>query len=166
MLLCQTRQIPWEDNAGVNSTKRSLITLAALGMTAFTASGLIQQTQSGATSVTADTGVPMVVQGLVRDVACPIQNHKSTATNFDLDCALACAKSGSPLIILTKADEIYFPMSDKMPDSSQREKLMPFVGKYVRASGTVYRRNGTRTIVIQTIVEMKDVKLQTNLGDN
>lgn len=71
---------------------------------------------SDATSVGKTT---VVVEGLVRDVACPIQNHKSTATNFNLECALACAKSGSPLIILTKAGDIYFPISDQMPDPDQ-----------------------------------------------
>jgi hypothetical protein len=101
------------------------------------------------------------VDGLVRDVACPIQNHKSTATDFDLDCARACARSGSPLIILTRSGDIYFPISDQMPDPDQRAKLMPYVGKYVKATGTVYTRNGTRTIVIRDIKEMKDVKLKT-----
>jgi hypothetical protein len=104
---------------------------------------------------------PVQVDGLVRDVACPIQNHESTATNFSLDCALACAKSGSPLIILTKTGSIYFPISDEMPDPSQREKLLPFVGKYVRATGHIYERNGTRTISITSIHELKDVRLNT-----
>jgi hypothetical protein len=104
------------------------------------------------------------IEGLVRDVACPMQNHKSTATHFNLDCAIACARSGSPLIILTKSGDIYFPTSDEMPDPSQREKMMPFVGKYVRATGTVYRRNGTRTIVIKEITEIKGVKLNTKAG--
>lgn len=107
-----------------------------------------------------------VVEGLVRDVACPIQNHKSTATHFNLDCALACAKAGSPLIILTQAGDIYFPMSDDMPDPSQREKLMPFIGKYVRATGKVYQRNGTRTIVINDVKELTNVKLNTKLGSD
>jgi hypothetical protein len=106
------------------------------------------------------------IEGLVRDVACPIQNHKSTATNFSLDCALACAKSGSPLIILTKAGDIYFPISNEMPDPGQREKLMPFVGKYVHAMGTVNQRNGTRTIAIQEIKEMPDVKLNNGAFSN
>ena len=115
-------------------------------------------------STTAKSG--SVVEGLVRDVACPIQNHKSTATHFNLDCALACAKAGSPLIILTQAGDIYFPMSDDMPDPSQREKLMPFIGKYVRATGKVYQRNGTRTLVINDIKELKNVKLNTKLGSD
>jgi hypothetical protein len=125
-----------------------------------------QQSQSSAADGDSETGLPMVIEGLIRDVACPMQNHKSTATDFNLKCALACAKSGSPLIILTRTDEIYFPMSDVMPDPSQREKLMPFVGKFVRVTGTVYRRNGTRTIVIKEMVELKDVKLNTGLGDD
>jgi hypothetical protein len=106
------------------------------------------------------------IEGLVRDVACPMQNHSSTSTNFNLDCAIACAKSGSPLIILTKSGDIYFPMSEVMPDPSQREKLLPLVGKQVRITGTVYRRNGTRTIVIKEMTELKGVKVNTKLGDD
>ncbi len=123
-------------------------------------------THSSTSANTSDDGVAMTIEGLVRDVACPMLNHKSTATHFNLDCALACARAGSPLVVLTKKDEIYFPMTDQMPDVSQRERLMPFVGKYVRVTGQVRRRNGTRTIVIKTISEMKDVKLDGKLeGD-
>ncbi|MGA9890119.1 MAG: hypothetical protein WBQ31_21635, partial [Candidatus Acidiferrales bacterium] len=57
--------------------------------------------------------------------------------------------------------DIYTPMSTAMPDTSQNEKLMPFLGKFVRVSGTVYTRNGTRAITIENIEEMKDVKLNT-----
>ncbi|MFZ0883844.1 MAG: hypothetical protein WAN14_10630 [Candidatus Acidiferrales bacterium] len=102
------------------------------------------------------------VEGLVRDIACPIQNHKASATEFNLDCAKECAKGGSPLIILTRSGDIYTPMSTAMPDTSQNEKLMPYLGKFVRVSGTVYIRNGTRAITIEKIEEMKDVKLNTN----
>jgi hypothetical protein len=88
---------------------------------------------------TAPSEHPASIEGLVRDVACPIQNHKSTATDFNLECALSSAKSGSSLVILTKSGDIYFPISNEMPDPSQREKLMPYVGKYVRVAGTVSR---------------------------
>jgi hypothetical protein len=114
----------------------------------------------------APVSYPATIEGLVRDVACPMQNHESTSTSFNLKCALACAKSGSPLIILTKSGDIYFPMSDVMPDPSQREKMMPYVGKQVRVTGVVYRRNGTRTIVIKDMVEMKGVKVDASLGDD
>jgi hypothetical protein len=74
-------------------------------------------------------------------------------------CVLDCVKGGSPLVILTKDGDLYLPISDKMPDADQRKKLMPFVGKYVQASGTVFERNGTRAIVIAEIKEIKGVHL-------
>jgi len=76
-----------------------------------------------------------------------------------MKCLRACAKNGSPLVILTKDGDLYLPISDKMPDTDQRQKLMPFLGKYVRASGTVYERKGTHAIVISEIKELKDVHL-------
>lgn len=106
----------------------------------------------------------VTIEGLVRDIACPIQNHKASATDFNLECAQECAKGGSPLIILTKSGDIYTPMSTAMPDTSQNEKLMPFLGKFVRVSGTVYTRNGTRAITIESIEEMKGVKLNTKVN--
>jgi hypothetical protein len=110
----------------------------------------------------APTEYKATVEGLVRDIACPIQNHKASAIEFNLECAKECAKSGSPLIILTRSGDIYTPMSTAMPDTSQNEKLMPYLGKFVRVSGTVYTRSGTRAITIEKIEEMKDVKLNTN----
>jgi hypothetical protein len=102
------------------------------------------------------------IEGLVRDVACPIQNVKATATEFNLKCALDCARLGSPLIILTKDGILYTPISTSMPDTDQRQLLMPFVGKYVRAKGQVFERAGAHAIAIQEIKEMKDVHLVTN----
>lgn len=99
------------------------------------------------------------IEGLVRDIACPIQNLEATATHLSMKCLLACARKGSPLVILSKDGELYLLISDKMPDTDQRQKLMPFLGKYVRATGTVYERKGTHAIVINEIVELKDVHL-------
>lgn len=101
------------------------------------------------------------IEGLVRDIACPIQNLDSTATtHISMKCVLECVRGGSPLAILTRDGDLYLPISDKMPDTDQREKLMPFVGKYVRASGEVFERNGTRAIVIAEIKEIKTVHLK------
>jgi hypothetical protein len=99
------------------------------------------------------------IEGLVRDIACPIQNLEATATHLSMKCLVACARNGSPLVILTKDGELYLPISNKMPDTGQRQKLMPFLGKYVRASGTVYERKGTHAIMIDEIKELKDVPL-------
>ena len=97
------------------------------------------------------------IEGLVRDMACPIQNLDGNATSLSMKCARACLRGGSPIAILTKDGDLYQPISDKMPDYSQTKKLMPFVGKYVRATGIVFERNGTHAIVITEITEMKEV---------
>jgi hypothetical protein len=98
-----------------------------------------------------------VIEGLVRDIACPIQNPEATATHLNRKCLLACARQGSPLVILTKDGELYLPISDQVPDSDQRSRLMPFLGKYVRATGVLYERKGMRAIALQDIEEVKDV---------
>jgi hypothetical protein len=102
------------------------------------------------------------IEGLVRDISCPIQNKAATATTFNLKCAVKCARDGSPLIILSKDGIIYVPISNSMPDKDQRHILMPLLGKYVKATGTVYERSGTRAIAIDRIEEMKDVHLVTD----
>jgi len=99
------------------------------------------------------------IEGLVRDVACPIQNLDGSATKLSRKCVQDCVKGGSPLVILTQDGRLYFPISAKMPDTDQRQELMPFVGKYVRASGIVFERTGTHAIVITEIKEMKEVPL-------
>ncbi len=95
------------------------------------------------------------IEGLLRDVACPIQNLDGTTTNASLKCVMDCVRGGSPLVILTPDGHLYFPISDKMPDKDQRQTLMPFVGKYVRATGTAFERTGTHAIVIAEIKEIK-----------
>lgn len=109
-----------------------------------------------------DEGVSGTIEGLVRDISCPIQNKAATATKFNLACALQCAKQGSPLIILTKDGAIYTPISDSMPDKDQRQRLMPFVGKYVKATGQLFERGGAHAIAIKEIKEMKEVHLITD----
>lgn len=154
----------------MNFLRRTFLASLAMGIVvlagARTSSAVDPQSASQVEKDTPDTGVKMAVEGLVRDIACPIQNHESKARDFNLDCALACARKGSPLVILTDSGAMYIPISDKMPDVDARQKLMPFVGKYVHASGTVYRRSGTRAIIIKQIAEMKDVKLKIALGDD
>ncbi len=99
----------------------------------------------------------VTIEGLVRDMACPIQNLDGNANSLSLKCARACVRDGSPIAILTRDGDLYQPISDKMPDYSQMKKLMLLVGKYVRVSGTAFERNGTHAIVIAEIREMKEV---------
>lgn len=101
----------------------------------------------------------VTIEGLVRDIACPIQNLDGDATHLSLKCVRDCVKAGSPVGILTNDGELYLPISEKMPDYSQKKKLMPFLGKYVRVTGISFERKGTHAIVITSITEMKEVHL-------
>jgi hypothetical protein len=107
----------------------------------------------------------ITIEGAVRDLACPVQNPAGTATRFSLKCTLDCVKHGSPIIILTQDGLIYFPISADMPDSGQRDKMMPFVGKYVQATGAAFERKGTRAIAITQIKELKSVHIDTDDPD-
>ena len=40
---------------------------------------------------------PVTIEGLVRDISCPIQNKEATATKFNLECAVECAKAKLPV---------------------------------------------------------------------
>jgi hypothetical protein len=101
--------------------------------------------------------VKLTVRGYVRDIACLMKfNEALKPTN---DCALMCARAGSPLVIVSKDGTIYTPISESIPDTSQREKLMPFVGSYVEATGEMYERSGIKAIVIEQIKKADDTKL-------
>jgi len=127
-------------------------TIAVLaGTVAVMANG---KTQKSTSPTTDSEGTPGTVQGLVRDIACPIQNKKATSTDFNLECALQCARNGSPLVLLADDGAIYVPISESMPDLSQRERLMPLVGKRASATGTLYERAGTHAIAVKEIHEV------------
>lgn len=97
----------------------------------------------------------LTVEGLVRDIACPLQNKKSTSTSFSKDCITMCLKAGSPLGILTSNGEVYVPVTQSMPDMGQ-DALKPFVGEHVKATGKVFLRNGTHAIEISKIDRLPD----------
>lgn len=90
------------------------------------------------------------IEGLVRDIACPLQNTRSTSKNYSKDCIMTCFKAGSPLGILTDDGTVYLPVTETMPDSGQ-EKLKQFVGEHVQATGKVFERNSARAIEITEI---------------
>jgi hypothetical protein len=90
------------------------------------------------------------VVGLVRDIACPLQNTKSTTTSYSKDCIVQCAKAGSPLGILAADGSTYLPVTTTMPDMGQ-DQLKPFVGEMVEAKGKVFERNGGHAIEIKEI---------------
>ncbi|MBV9182672.1 MAG: hypothetical protein JO356_15275 [Acidobacteria bacterium] len=94
-------------------------------------------------------GKEAVIMGYVRDAAC-LMRHPDVLKPAN-ECARMCARAGSPLIIATKTGGLYMPISATIPDKSQTDRLMPFVGKYVRVSGRVFERSGLQAIAITEI---------------
>jgi hypothetical protein len=96
-----------------------------------------------------DAGKPITVRGYVLDSACAFT--KGLNKPISAECATACAKAGSPLVILTDSGTIYWPIADTTPSSGQNEKLLPFAGQKVTASGQVFQRGGSSALVIEKI---------------
>ncbi len=89
------------------------------------------------------------VKGYVLDSACAFT--KGLHKPISAECATACAKAGSPLVLLTSDGTIYWPIADTTPSSGQNDKLLAFAGQKVTASGKTFARGGSRAIVIEKI---------------
>lgn len=96
-----------------------------------------------------ERGAPVKVTGWVIDSACAYT--KGLDKPIGVACAKACAKNGSPLVILTDDGTIYMPIDSATPSSSQNSKLLPFAGEHVTVTGKDYARNGSHGLVIDTI---------------
>jgi hypothetical protein len=96
-----------------------------------------------------DSAKSVTVKGYVLDSACAFT--KGIKKPVSAECAVACAKAGSPLVILSLSGTIYWPIADTTPSSSQNDKLLPFAGKQVTVSGRVFERGGSKAIVISKI---------------
>jgi hypothetical protein len=107
-------------------------------------------------SASADSGKEITVKGYVLDSACAFT--KGLKKPISSDCATACAKAGSPLVILSDNGTIYWPIADTTPSSGQNEKLMPFAGKMITANGKVFQRGGSSALVIEKIAEASEQK--------
>ena len=103
-----------------------------------------------------DAGQTMTIKGYVLDSACAFT--KGLKKPISAECATACAKAGSPLVILTPSGTIYWPIADTTPSSSQNDKLIEFAGKQVTASGKVFQRGGSTAIVISKVEPLAEKK--------
>jgi hypothetical protein len=129
-----------------------ILTLGVLWVSAY---GQATSQDQGA-DLKPNQSVKLTFQGYVRDLACLMKfNEALKPTN---DCALMCARAGSPLVIVTKEGTIYTPISDSIPDTSEREKLMLLVGSYVEVTGEMYQRSGIKAVVIRQIKKAEDTK--------
>ena len=102
-----------------------------------------------ALAVAASTGKPVTVNGYVLDSACAFT--KNLDKPISAECARACAKAGSPLVILAEDGTVYWPIAGTTPSSGQNEKLMPFAGQKVTATGKLFQRGGSSALVVEKI---------------
>src|SRR5215469_4574976 len=95
----------------------------------------------------------VTVKGWVLDSACAFT--KNLKKPVSVECAQACAKNGSPMVILSDNGAIYWPTTDAMPAAGQNDKLMPFAGQRVTATGRLYERGGSKALLIEKIEAAK-----------
>ena len=108
---------------------------------------------AGVLAWSGDTGKSTTVKGYVLDSACAFT--KGLKKPISAECATACAKAGSPLVILADSGTIYWPIADTTPSSGQNDRLLPFAGQKVIASGKVFARGGSTALVIEKIEAQK-----------
>ena len=97
----------------------------------------------------------VTITGYVRDSGCVHRFHE-VVKPLPNGCVEACMRAGSPLLILTKDEQVYHPISGEMPDTDVRPKLLPFVGKFVKITGHVYERGGSKAVSLERIEESKE----------
>ena len=108
-----------------------------------------------------DAAKTVTVKGYVLDSACAFT--KGLKKPISGECATACAKAGSPLVILSPTGTIYWPIADTTPSNSQNDKLLPFAGQKVTVSGKVFQRGGSSAIVISKIEPLSEKKAEMKM---
>lgn len=99
------------------------------------------------------------IKGYVLDSACAfVKNLKKPISE---ECAVSCAKNGSPLVIMTDGGALYYPITEEMPAKGQNDALMQYAGKRVSATGKVFSKGGAHAIVIAKIEPAPAAKLAT-----
>ncbi len=104
---------------------------------------------ASATLLVAAEPKTVTVKGYVLDSACGFT--KSLKKPISADCAKACAKAGSPLVIWADDGSVYWPTTDTMPAASQNDKLLPFAAQRVVATGKLYVHGGSKALIIEKI---------------
>ena len=108
---------------------------------------------AGAVALAYADGAAVTVKGYVIDSACAFT--KDLAKPISKECATACAKAGSQLVILADDGTIYWPIAGTTPSNGQNPRLLPFAAAKVVVSGKVYERGGSKAIVIDKIEAQK-----------
>ncbi len=93
--------------------------------------------------------------GYLRDSGCVHRFHE-VVKPLPNGCLESCVRAGSPLVVLTRDEQVYHPISAEMPDVDVRQRLLPFAGKLVKITGQVYIRGGSNAISLGKVEEVKE----------
>ena len=88
---------------------------------------------------------------LVVDSGC-YMSHDSKGDKH-VTCATSCAKAGVPLALLDDSGVLFIPVASD--HKNQNEKLMPFIEKRVKVTGTVMEKGGVKGFAIKTVEAAK-----------
>ena len=92
-------------------------------------------------------GKAITVSGTVVDTGCYVSHDSKGEAHAK--CAAACAKNGVPLAILDDHGTLYMPIAVEHKD--QNAKLIPFIEKRVKVTGTELQKGGLKGIAIKTV---------------
>lgn len=92
-------------------------------------------------------GKAVTITGTVVDTGCYFSHGAIGGKHTE--CATACAKAGVPLAIVDGAGKIYLPIA--ADHKSPNAKLMPFIEKKVKVTGTAMEKGGLEGIAIKTV---------------
>ncbi|HZT69376.1 MAG TPA: hypothetical protein VFC10_06475 [Terriglobia bacterium] len=92
-------------------------------------------------------GKPVTISGTVVDTGC-YMSHDAIGEKHT-DCATMCAKDGVPLAIVDTAGKVYMPVA--ADHKNQNAKLLPFVEKKVKVTGSLLEKGGLAGLTIKTI---------------
>lgn len=90
----------------------------------------------------------MTIKGEVVDIACALGKKDAGKGAAHAGCALACAKKGEPVGIMT-ADAIYTVTGDYA--AKNNAKLLDFVAKTVIVTGEITEKDGKKQINVKSI---------------
>ena len=120
--------------------------------------GVLYAQDSTKAATSAKSGMKMsskemdtTVSGEVVDVSCYLRHGDKGMGDGHKSCAEACAKSGSPLGILTKDGKLYVSVLPDDHSTGPNAILMDHVAHQVEATGIVRTKAGVRGMMISKV---------------
>src|SRR5882672_2590554 len=93
-------------------------------------------------------GDTVTVKGEVVDLWCYLEGGDRGADHKK--CAIACAKAGNPIGLVTEKDEVYVMMGIK-DHQPGKDVLIEKMAETVTVEGTLVKKGGTQVIYVSTV---------------